>query len=111
MHRNKSFSLLVIALLLLPLLLTAQEKKQLTYEQAFNRAEPRLLGMLPRIEGWLDKENYLEYRMSFGRGGGQALYKVNAATGQENLWCDLAELGKSLPEGFVIDPRAEHDPD
>ena len=111
MHRNRCFALLVIALLLLPLLLAAQEKKQLTYEQTFNRAEPRLLGMLSRIEGWLDKENYLEYRMTFGRGGGQALYKVNAATGQENLWYDLAELGKSLPEGFFIDPRAEHDRD
>ena len=108
MQRNRSVLFLLAFLFALPLMLAAQGQKMLTYDQAFNRAEPRLMGMLPRIERWLDGENWLESRVDPARRT-QALYKVNARTGEEALWLDLKELGKDLPEGFSLDPRAEHD--
>ncbi len=110
MHRNRIWSLCVFALIALPLVAAAQEKKQLTYDQAFNRGEPKLLGTLPRIEKWLDGQNYLETRADQAKGT-QALYKVNAATGAETIWLDLKALGKELTEGFSLERNAGHSED
>jgi len=110
MHRNRHLFPMLFILVALPLLAAAQGQKLLTYDQAYNRAEPRLTGMLPRIESWLDGENYLESRTDPARRA-QTLYKINAKTGAETLWLDFKELGKDLPEGFALDPRTEHSED
>lgn len=110
MHRTCRLPHILLLVLTLPLLLAAQGQKQLTYDQAYNRAEPRLTTMLPRIERWLDAENWLESRTDPARRT-PALYKVNAKTGKAALWLDFKELGKDLPEGFQLDSRAEHSED
>ena len=110
MRSNRVLKLFTFFLLALPLLLAAQGKKQLTYDQAYNRAEPRLLGVLPRIEKWLDSGSWLESRTGPGRPSA-ALYKVDAKTGEAALWLDFKELGKDLPEGLALDARTEHSGD
>jgi len=110
MHRNRCLPFILFILLSLPLLLAAQGQKLLTYDQAYNRAEPRLTTMLPRIEKWLDSESWLESRTEPGRPGA-ALYKVDAKTGAASVWLDFKELGKDLPEGLALDPRSEHSED
>lgn len=108
MFHNRRTTFALALLLSLPLLASGQAKKQLTYDQAYNRAEPRLTTMPPRIEKWLDASHYLETRTDKGA---QAIYKVDAATGSEALWLDLKELGKDLPEGFSLDRRADRSED
>ena len=50
-----SFSFLVVSTST-----TLAQKKKLTYDQVYQRAKPRLTKSLPRIQGWLDDNHYLE---------------------------------------------------
>lgn len=77
------------------------QKKKLTYSQVYQRGEPRLLGSLPRIEGWLDENHYLELK-SPEEEKEQNLMKVNALTGKESLFIDYQSLNKKLPKGFSL---------
>lgn len=80
------------------------QKKNLTYKQVFNFSEPRLTGQLPRIEGWLDSDNYLEVKSDQAKPGSKpALMKVNASTGKGEAFLDYAEINSELPEGFAIE--------
>ena len=65
------------------------QKKKLTYDQAFQRGEPLLLGSLPRIQGWLDDEHYLEMRSEGEEGqSGLKLMKVNVITDESSIYFD-----------------------
>jgi dipeptidyl-peptidase-4 len=72
-------------LLALPLLLSAQEKKPLTFEQIYRNGEPRLIKTLPFVTGWADDSHYIQ---SKGRGEGSVL--VDAGTGKESPYHDLS---------------------
>jgi dipeptidyl-peptidase-4 len=77
------------------------QKKKLTYLQVYQHGEPRLLGSLPRIEGWLDENHYLELKSPDAEKE-QNLMKVNALTGKESLFIDYRSLNKKLPKGFSL---------
>lgn len=81
------------------------QKKKLSFKQVYNFSEPRLTGQLPRIEGWLDSDNYLEIRSAAG--GKSELMKVNAETGKAELYIDYAKVNAELPEGFAVERADE----
>jgi dipeptidyl-peptidase-4 len=84
----------------------SQVKKPLTFEQIYRNAEPRLLKQLPTVTGWPDDSHYL---VAQGRGG--SIMKVDAATGQETPFNDMAEfksLGDSLGIAFAM-PASKSD--
>ena len=78
-----------------------QEKnvKKLTYDQVYNRAEPRLFGSLPPIRSALDDEHYLlserdeKTKMT-------NLYKVNVKSGKKTLFFDYGKIQKNLPKNI-----------
>jgi dipeptidyl-peptidase-4 len=83
------------------LLITLQpgfsQKKQLTYEQAFERGEPRLIQTLPSPLAWLDDNYYLIRKRSDNK---NVLMKIHALTGEESLYVDFSPYRKYLPEDF-----------
>ena len=88
------------------------QKKKLTYSQAFQQGEPKLLGDLPRIEEWLDEDHYLELQSSHG--GEEAktqLLKVNAITGKKSVFLDYTALEKKMPKGFSLQSSADRTKD
>ncbi|MEW6702815.1 MAG: S9 family peptidase, partial [Bacteroidota bacterium] len=77
------------------------QKKKLTYKQVYKFAEPRLTGMLPRIQGWLDENYYLEIKTDPAKPDSKTtLVKVNAADGKSELFIDYSSV--ELPEGFSL---------
>jgi len=82
------------------------QKKKLTYQQVYQRGEPRLLGSLPRIEGWLDDHHYLLVKSDPEDKTKTRLVKVDAATGEESTFLDYQALNEKLPEGFDIQKSA-----
>ncbi len=111
LNRRLTAHVLLICLLSLAASGWAQ-KKLLTYAQAFEGAEPRLTGQLPRIEGWLDDQHYLERSLQ-GEGpeAGTRLMKVNAATGESTIFLDYAQAKDKLPKGFFLQGAVDHTPD
>jgi dipeptidyl-peptidase-4 len=80
------------------------QKKKLTYKQVFNFAEPRLTGQVPRIDSWLDKDNYLEAKADPTVPGSKiVLWKVNAKTGKSEVYVDYPSLNAQLPEGYSVE--------
>lgn len=77
----------------------SQEKKKLTYEQVYQRAEPRLTASLPRIRGWADDDHYLISERD-PETKSQRLFKVNAVSGGKTLFFDYAPIQDALPKGF-----------
>lgn len=65
-------------LLLLFSSLQAQEKKDLTYEQIFNRTPTGIFQPLPFIKGWADDTHYIEMRTTGDTAGA---WKVDARNG------------------------------
>ncbi len=84
------------------------QKKALTFGQVFKRSEPRLLGTLPQIVGWLDENHYLVMESA---GGDQKaplkLLRVNARTGESSIYFDEKNHRDKLPEGFLIQRAAD----
>ncbi len=80
----------------------SQEKKskKLTYEQVYQRAEPRLFQSLPSIRSWLDDEHYLLSERD-EKTKTTKLYKVNARKGKKTLFLDYGEIQKNLPKGIM----------
>jgi dipeptidyl-peptidase-4 len=76
-----------------------QEKslKKITYEQAYQDAEPRLLKSLPSIRNWLDDEHYL-LSESDEETKSAKLYKVGAKTGEKTLFIDYDQVQKMFPK-------------
>lgn len=74
--------------LLVVLPATAQEKKELTFDQIFT-SPVTLTAPLPAIRGWADKDHYIEAR------NGQS-YRVNARTGKTSPYTAPAETGSTV---------------
>jgi dipeptidyl-peptidase-4 len=94
--------------------MAAAQNKRLTYKQAYEWGEPRLMKSLPRIEGWLDDEYYLERRQekvedeSEGKPAVRTVvYKVNAATGESEIHLDYGRYKNKLPKGFSLERPAD----
>lgn len=111
LNRRPAVCMLVIGLLLFAGSGWAQ-KKLLTYKQAYEGGEPRLVGQLPRVEGWLDDTHYLE-RSSQGEGQETKLrlMKVDAATGEATAFLDYEQLKAKLPSGFFLQAAVDHTAD
>ncbi|MBZ0198707.1 MAG: DPP IV N-terminal domain-containing protein [Ignavibacteriaceae bacterium] len=95
--RTLQFFIILFAVSLLNV--SAQDKK-LTFKQVYMGAEPRLVGSIPRVQGWLDESHYLESKTEAGT---SALYKVNAETGESEIFINYTELKKDLPKGFTVE--------
>ena len=84
------------------------QKKRLTYQQVYQRREPKLLGSLPKIEGWLDDEYYLEWKSVEKKETAKSqLLKVNAASGKAIIQIDSQELKAILPKGISLPTAAD----
>ena len=64
MNRKALFRYRVLCFFLaaLAVVASAQQKKRLTFEQIYGRAETELFKSLPEITGWEDDTHYLEMR-------------------------------------------------
>jgi len=106
MLKNRSYFIVLFLIIPAVLLLTSNgqaQKKQLTYQQVFQQAEPRLVGSLPRIRGWLDHDHYLEMRSLPSQPKAPAkLMKINAATGEASIYFDASQYKEKLPRGFSL---------
>ena len=80
------------------------QNKKLTYQQVYQRGEPKLLGTLPRIVEWLDDDHYLELKSDKGKKE-QKLMIVNAATGEASVYIDYQALDIKLPKSFKMEKR------
>lgn len=65
--------------------LQAQEKQDVTFEQAFRGQATDIIQPLPVIKGWADAEHYLEMRRDAASGRTQAM-KVDARTGKAEIY-------------------------
>ena len=90
----------------------SQEKspKKLTYEQVYQRAEPRLFQSLPSIRSWLDDEHYLLFERD-EKTKQTKIYKVNVRKGKKTLFLDYGEIQKSLPKGVTTRMSIASTPD
>jgi dipeptidyl-peptidase-4 len=84
MNRKPLFRYLVLCFFVtgLAVIASAQQKKRLTFDQVYLRAETQLFKPLPDITGWEDDTHYLEMRRKEGEREGK-LYSVDAKTGKE----------------------------
>lgn len=76
---------------------TNAQDKMLTFSQVYEFSEPRLIKRLPVMKGWLDDEHYLQMKSEEDR---FYLMKINAGTGEENIFIDYSFINEKLPEGF-----------
>jgi dipeptidyl-peptidase 4 len=91
---------------------TLAQKKKLTYDQVYQRAKPRLTKSLPRIQGWLDDNHYLESKkVSEKKDAKTKLFKINAKTGEEIIYIDYDAFEDKLPEGFSLRSSSVHTDD
>ncbi len=97
----------VVLLLLVSSLTTlpAKSGEKLTFDQVYNRAEPRLLTSLPSIRGWWDQNHYLEL-VNHDR-----LVRINAGSGDTTLVVDYKTREALLPEGFSLRRAADRTED
>ena len=101
LQKNKlHFSLLSFFILVISISITNAQKKKLSYEQVYQRAEPKLSGQLPRIQGWLDDNHYLESKKDSN--AKTKLMKINAQTGDESVYLDYDFYKDALPKGFSL---------
>jgi hypothetical protein len=78
------------------------QDKQLTFQQVYLFAEPRLFNPNLQIIKWIDDENYLIQK----RSPTTVLIKVNAKTGEEEVFLDYASFDDILLEyELTIDNR------
>jgi len=93
----KKFYLFVLfAIIFIPVrFLTLAQDKQLTFNQVYMFAEPRILKSLPRIQGWFDDEHYLITKADAST---NAIVKVNALSGEETILLDYNLINPNLDE-------------
>jgi dipeptidyl-peptidase-4 len=87
----------IIFLSTLPITKAQKAPKKITYEQAYQNAEPRLFSPLPSITEWLDDAHYLLSEQD-EKTSSQKLFKVNALTGDRTLFLDYDHIQQALPE-------------
>lgn len=77
------------------------QKKELTFNQVYMFAEPRLLKSIPSVKEWYDDEHYLQSKTEDGKA---LLMLINARTGVENLFLDYSEYDDQLIDhGLTLD--------
>lgn len=74
---------------------TSAQKKNLSFNQVYMFAQPRVLNPLPRLLGWFDDEHYLLIKKE---NGNSLLIKVNAANGSEKVVLNYSEYDDILVE-------------
>ena len=106
------YLLLSFSYLLVSISTTLAQKKKLTYDQVYQRAKPRLTKSLPRIQGWLDDNFYLESKkVSEKKDAKTKLFKINAKTGEEIIYIDYDAFEDKLPKGFSLRSSSVHTDD
>jgi dipeptidyl-peptidase-4 len=78
--------------------LAQQEKKRLTYKQAYGGMDMRYMMMMSRIR-WLDDTHYLLSELD-KKTKKTILVKVDAKTGEKKLFLDYGLLEKHFPDGI-----------
>jgi dipeptidyl-peptidase 4 len=73
------------------------QDKKLTFDQVYLFGQPRLLQRLPSLKGWLDENHYLQLKKEDGN---TYLMKVNAKTGDEEIYVNYSEINKNIEEGW-----------
>jgi dipeptidyl-peptidase-4 len=99
-----------ISFLLFFLFLTANlysQKKELTYQQVYGRKGPSLTNPITSIENWLDDEHYLITKSMEGSKT-SPLVKVNAETGEEEIFLDYDKINELLPDGPKLSKYSEN---
>jgi len=81
----------------------AQDKK-LTFDQVYLFGQPRLLQRLPSLKGWFDENHYLQL---IREEGNVYLIKVNAETGEEEIYVNYAEINENIGEGWDASSSAD----
>lgn len=105
----KLFRIITTISLLLAIVFQGQaQKKQLTYKQAFERGEPRLIQTIPSPFTWLDDNYYLIRKRTDNK---PVYMKVNALTGEEGLYVDFSPYNKYLPFDFNMTGISSHSSD
>ena len=105
MYRKHPFlSTLIFFVLITVITANVQaQKKRLTYNQADQRGNPQLLGTLPRMQGWLDNNHYLELKSEKkDKKTNWYLMKVNAVTGKATRFIDYQSYKDKLPTEFSL---------
>ncbi len=74
----------------------AQDKK-LTFDQVYMFSQPHLLKRLPSLKGWLDDNHYLQKKSDDSK---NYLMKVDAETGDEEIYVDYSKINENLPDGW-----------
>ncbi len=83
------------------------QKKKLSYQQVFQRGEPKLTGSLPIIEGWLDDTFYLQLKQD-KKAGIAKVMQVNAVTGEEADYFNYHAYDDKLSKDFSLQDAEVH---
>jgi dipeptidyl-peptidase-4 len=100
------FFLFIIAPVLI--VSTQAQDKELKYSQILMRGEPRLLGALPSLLGWADDNHYLQRKNEQGK---SIIVKINANTGEEEIFFDYSDYDENLSEGLTLDQSIANTPE
>lgn len=73
-------------------------KKKLSYAQVYEDAEPRVFGPLERLGGWIDGDHFLQWEKK--ENGSPKWLKVNARTGEKDVFIDYEAIQKKMPESL-----------
>lgn len=73
-------------------------KKKLSYAQVYEDAEPRVFGPLERLGGWIDGDYFLQWEKK--ENGSPKWLKVNARTGEKDVFIDYEAIQKKMPESL-----------
>lgn len=100
--------ILIVSTLLIILQPGQSQKKYLTYKQAFERGEPRLIQSISTPFAWIDDHYYLIRK----RLENQPVYmKVNGSTGEESIYVNFSACKKYLPYDFDMSGISSHSSD
>jgi dipeptidyl-peptidase-4 len=89
------FIIILILSYCLSSLVIAQDKKNLTFDQIFKNAEPRLTTSLPFILGWADDNSYLERKRKDGDEIAK-IYSIDVKSGKEKPYNFLDDSYNSI---------------
>lgn len=84
---------LILILFIVFFLGTFAQNKELSFQQVYLFAEPRLINSPLQILKWIDDENYLLQKRN-----PSAIYKVNAKTGNEEIFINYSDYDEVLLE-------------
>ncbi|MCH7516543.1 MAG: DPP IV N-terminal domain-containing protein, partial [Bacteroidetes bacterium] len=74
----------------------AQDKK-LTFDQVYLFGQPQMLDRLPSLKGWFDENHYLQTKKENDK---TFIMKVNAYSGEEDIYVDYAVINENLKNGL-----------